>query len=167
MVDRTLTGYTGSMATQEQGGAEQAQDNQVNVTNAPITEEERAETRAEERNLNKPFPWLAGAAVIVLVVLAVVAALTAGAQYAIPFGVIALLAALFLIAHRTMGLMKTKRYESESRPAQDVAADDGSDPVPHLGFDQESSLGDNAQLSDEEQMSHADMNKSTGQRAES
>jgi flagellar biosynthesis/type III secretory pathway M-ring protein FliF/YscJ len=157
------------MATQEQGrgGAEEAHGGQVNVTNAPITEDERAETRAEESNLNQPFPWLAGAAVIALVVMAVVAALTAGAQYAIPFVVIAVLAAIFLAVHRTMGRMKTRRYDSESRPAQDVAAEDGSDPVPHLGFDQESSLGDNAQLSDEEQMSHADMNKSTGERADS
>ena len=155
------------MATQEQGrsGGGEPQSNQVNVTNAPITEQERAETRSQERDLQRPFPWLAGAAVIALVVLALVAALTAGAQYAIPFGVIAALAALFLGTHRALGLMKTRRYSSESRPAEDVAADDGDDPLPHMGFDEESSLGDNAQLSSEEQMSHADMNKSTGQRA--
>ena len=137
----------------------------MNVTSAPITEEERAETRAEQREVGKPFPWLAGAAVLALIALAVVAVVTAGAQYAIPFVIIAALGALFLATHRTLGMLKTRRYSADSRAAQDTSAADGDDPIPHLGFDQESSLGDSAQMSDEEQMSHADMNKSTGQRS--
>lgn len=156
------------MATTGQGPAraDESGDSQVNVTGAPITEEERAEHREQSGpDMGKPFPWLALAGAVALVVLAVVAAVAVGAQYAIPVGIIALLAAGFLGAHRLTGLMKTRRYESASGPAQDEAASDGDDPIPHLGFDQESSLGDTAQMSDEEQASHADMNKSTGERA--
>ena len=137
-------------------------DEQGSVTNAPISEDERAVTRERAEALRRPFPWLALAGALALAGLAVVAAFTAGAQYAIPFGVFAVLAALFVGVHRMLGQVKTQRYDEPGK-AQEQAAEDADDPVPHMGFDEESQLGQTAQLSDEEQASHADMERSTGQ----
>ena len=148
---------------QDSSATEQAGEQQVNITNAPITEDERQVTNEREAALRRPFPWLAMAGALALTVLAVVAGVKNGAQYAIPFAIFAVLAFGFVAVHRFMGRAQTRRYDEG--PAQEKAADDAEDPVPHFGFDEQSQLGQTAQLSDEEQAAHADMNKSTGQRS--
>jgi hypothetical protein len=130
---------------------------QVNVTNAPIDERERG-GGSEHASLRRPFPWAMGILAVALVALAVVAMVAVGAQYGIPFLVLALLFGIFFGTHRLLALRKTRSYGGE---AQDRSADDGDDPIPHFGFDEQSQLGQTAELSDAEQQSHADMNRST------
>ncbi len=136
----------------------------VNPTNAPISEDERQVTREREKALRRPFPWIAIGTLVVLAALAVVAALTAGAQFAIPVALVAVMGALFVGAHRMLAAAQTRHYDDQPGQAQDQAADDADDPVPTFGFDEQSQLGSTAELSDEESQSHADMDRSTGQR---
>jgi len=132
----------------------------VNVTSAPIREEERGELAASSAPADRPFPWLMGAALVAIVALAIVAAVTVGAQYAIPFALIAVIVAVFVGTNRGLSLLSTRRHgEGEDRDAQ---AADADDPVPSFGFDEESQLGQTSELSDEQQQSHADMERSPG-----
>ena len=137
---------------------------QVNPTNAPITEDERQVTRERDKALRRPFPWIAIGTLAVLAALAVVAALTMGSQYAIPVVLVAVIGALFVGGHRVLAAAQTRHYDDEPGREQDDAADDADDPVPTFGFDEQSQLGSTAELSDEESQSHADMDKSTGRR---
>jgi hypothetical protein len=143
---------------------DQSAGDQVNPTNAPISEDERAVTREREKALRRPFPWIAIGTLLVLAALAVVAALTAGSQYAIPVALVAVVGALFVGGHRMLAATQTRHYDEEPGREQDEAADDADDPVPTFGFDEQSQMGSTAQLSDEESQSHADMDRSTGQR---
>lgn len=138
-------------------------DSQINVTSAPITEDERAVTREREEALRRPFPWLAGGGIVVLVGLAVVAAVTMGPAYAIPVGLIAVVAAVFVGMQRGAAAAKTRSYEGSSGTAREQAPADADDPIPDLGYDEHSQLGSTAELSDEESQSHADMESSSGQ----
>lgn len=142
---------------------DQSAGDQVNPTNAPISEDERAVTREREQALRRPFPWIAIGTLVALAALALVAALTAGAQFAIPVALIAVVGAIFVGVHRALAAAQTRHYDQPGRE-QDDAADDADDPVPTFGFDEESQMGSTAQLSDEESQSHADMDRSTGQR---
>ncbi len=144
------------------GEVEQSRGHQANITTAPLTEDERQDDREREHDLGRPFPWLAVAAALVLLGLAIVAGLVVGWQYAIAVGVLALVILVFVGGHRALSLAETRRYDSPG-PAKDAAADDAGSPVPNVGFDEQSQLGSTAQLSDEEQAAHADMDRSTGQ----
>jgi hypothetical protein len=135
---------------------------QVSPTNAPISEEERQVDRERDRAARRPFPWALAGGFATLAVLGIVAGATAGWRYAIPFGVFAAVAAVFIATHHALGRAQTRRYATG--PADEAAPDDARDPVPHLGYDEQSQLGSTAQLSDEEQAAHADMERSPGQR---
>lgn len=140
----------------------EARDRQVSPTNAPVTEEEREVSREGEQVSRRPFPWAVGAGFVALVAVAVIAGATAGWAYAIPFAVLAGLAVIFVGTHRLLGLVRTERYRSG--PAEEAAPGDARDPLPHMGYDEHSQVGATAQLSDEEQAAHADMERSSGQR---
>jgi hypothetical protein len=75
---------------------------------------------------------------------------------------LAVVAAIFIATHRVLGHAQTRRYATG--PAEEAAPEDARDPVPHLGYDEQSQLGSTAQLSDEEQAAHANMERSPGQR---
>jgi hypothetical protein len=141
----------------------EARERQAGLTNAPITEEERAADRDRAGAERRPFPWAVGLGFAALAVLAVVVGATAGWAYAIPVLVLAAVAAVFIGAHRAMGLAQSRRHGGGG--AREAAADDAGDPVPHMGFDEQSQLGSTAQLSDEDQAaSHADMERASGER---
>jgi len=148
----------------ESARTDPSSEEQVNPTNAPITEDERAVTREREKALRRPFPWIAIGTLAVLAALAVVAAVTAGAQFAIPVALVAVIGVLFVGGHRILAATQTRHYDDQPGRAQDEAADDADDPVPTFGFDEKSQLGSTAELSDAESQSHADMDRSTGQR---
>jgi hypothetical protein len=141
----------------------EAADRQVHPTNAPITEEERAVTREREEALRRPFPWLMVGGMLALAGVAVVAGAMAGWRYLIPFALLALIIGVFVGTHRLLGAMQTRRYSRGAGPAEEKAPSDEDDPVPHLGFDEKSQLGDTAQTSSEEDQAHADPGRSTGQ----
>jgi hypothetical protein len=134
---------------------------QASPTNAPISEEERGADRDRAGGERRPFPWVA-LGFAVLAVLAVVAGATAGWAYAIPVLALAAITAVFIGSHRAMGAAQSRRHGGG--PAAEAAADDAGDPVPHIGFDEQSQLGATAQLSDEEQAAHADMERASGER---
>jgi hypothetical protein len=140
----------------------EARDRQTGLTNAPLTEEERAADRDRAGAERRPFPWALGLGFAGLAMLAVVAGATAGWAYAIPVLVLAAVMAVFLGSHRAMGIAQSRRHGGGH--ARESAADDARDPVPHMGFDEQSQLGSTAQLSDEEQAAHADMERASGER---
>ena len=142
--------------------AMEARDRQASPTNAPITEEERGRAGGREDSVRRPFPWAVGIGFAALAALAIVAGATAGWAYAIPFLVLAVVAAIFVGSHWALGIAQTRRHGRG--PAREAAPDDAGDPVPHMGFDEQSQLGATAQLSDEEQAAHADMERSSGER---
>jgi len=139
-----------------------ARERQASPTNAPITEDERRDTRDRQSAERRPFPWAVGVGFTALAALAVVAGATAGWAYAIPFAVLAAVAATFVGSHWALGIAQTRRHGQG--PAREAAPDDARDPVPHMGYDEQSQLGATAQLSDEEQAAHADMERSSGER---
>ena len=94
---------------------DQSAGEQVNPTNAPISEDERAVTREREQALRRPFPWVAIGTLVVLAALAVVAALTAGAQFAIPVALVAVVGAIFVGVHRALAGAQTRHYDT-ARP---------------------------------------------------
>jgi hypothetical protein len=141
--------------------AEEARAGRASPTNPPIREDDRVVTREREAALLRPFPWVALGGVIVLVAVAAVAVLSAGGRYAIPFAVLTLILAVFVGTHRVLGWMQTRRHETGR--AEEKAAADSGDPIPHLGFDEQSQLGATAQSSAEEDQAHTDMERSTGQ----
>ena len=140
----------------------EARDRQASPTSAPITEEERAADRDRAGAERRPFPWATAIGFAALAVLAVVVGATAGWAYAIPVLVLAAVAAVFVGSHRAMGIAQSRRHGPG--PEREAAADDARDPVPHMGFDEQSQLGATAQLSDEEQAAHADMERASGER---
>ena len=134
----------------------------VHVTNEPITEAERGRHASPTAMpADRPGPWLMLAGVVAIAALAIVAALTVGAQYAIPFVVLAFLISLFVGGNRALSARRTRAYP-EGR-AKDTEATDHEDAIPSFGMDEDSQLGQTSELSDEQQQSHADMEKSTGQ----
>jgi hypothetical protein len=140
----------------------EARDRQASPTNAPISEEERQDTRDRVGARRRPFPWAVGIGFAALAALGVVAGATAGWAYAIPVLVLAAVAAVFIGAHWALGVAQNRRY-GRGR-AREAAPDDARDPVPHMGYDEQSQVGATAQLSDEEQAAHADMERSSGER---
>lgn len=82
--------------------------------------------------------WAVGIAIVMVLAVAVVAVIAVGAQYAIPFVVLAALGLVFFGVHLSIGRSKTARYGAR---AQDATADRGDDPVPHIGFDDSTALG--------------------------
>jgi hypothetical protein len=149
-------------AAPNRGETMAAHDRQASPTNAPITEEERRDTREGAGAQRRPFPWAVGIGFAVLAALAVVAGATAGWAYAIPVLVLAAVVAVFVGSHWALGVAQTRRYGRG--PAREAAPDDARDPVPHMGYDEQSQLGATAQLSDEEQAAHADMDRASGER---
>jgi hypothetical protein len=149
-------------AASNRGETMAARARQASPTNAPITEEERGDTRERVGVRHRPFPWAVGIGFVVLAALAVIAGATAGWAYAIPVLVLAAVVAVFVGSHWALGVAQTHRYGRG--PAREAAPDDARDPVPHMGYDEQSQLGATAQLSDEEQAAHADMERASGER---
>jgi hypothetical protein len=123
-----------------------------------ITGPPRDESELRAGSLNVSAPRRPGSAailagIVALVVLAIIAAVAAGAAYAIPFAVIAVLLLIFALASR--GLAR-----HSSGPGEGHSGDDSEDPVPHVGFDQDSSLGANPDQTTED--AHDDPGRSTG-----
>lgn len=92
----------------------------------------------------------------VAVGLAILAWVTLGAQYMIPIALITAILLGFWAFHWSLGRAKTRQY---GEGAEDAAAADGDDPIPHLGFDSQSDLGDTQEQTEQYQPS-----KSTGSR---
>jgi hypothetical protein len=111
---------------------------------------------APSRQTSLGGAWPVALAGVLLAAVAVGAGVAAGAQYAIPVAVLGALGLIFYATHRTLGLRATRRG-----PAGEMRSeDDGDEPVPHLGFDERTELGDTEQQPD---VQHAEP-RSTGAR---
>jgi Flp pilus assembly protein TadB len=88
------------------------------ITHEPVIEEERPSPLPDARSLKRPFPWALGATFLAIAAVAVVAGLSVGWQYAIPFAVLAGLILFFVGFHRAQRLTS-------------------SESVPRLDFDQQ------------------------------
>lgn len=76
------------------------------------------------------------------IALAVVAGVAAGGGFAIAVLIFVAALLVFFGVHRALALSKTRRYGDR---AADASAEDADDPIPHVGFDEETALGDSAQ----------------------
>jgi hypothetical protein len=132
------------------------------ITHEPVIEQDRESPVPDSDTLRRPFPWAVIATVLVVLGVAIVAGASVGWQYAIPFAVLGALIGVFLGVHRAQGRMATVDYP-EGR-AEDAAAADAENPVPHLGFDEETQLGASSEQSDAERAAHADVERSPGRR---
>jgi hypothetical protein len=113
----------------------------------------RSERMATER---APLPeiadavrpaWVPITGLVLLTIVAIAAGIAAGARYAIPVGILAALGWLFYASHR---------FLAGRRPSR---GDDSDSAIPHMGFDDDTPLGDTQQHPD----SHAQP-RSTGAR---
>jgi hypothetical protein len=100
----------------------------------------RSERMATER---APLPraaetvrpaWVPLTGLALLTIVAVGAGIATGAQYAIPVAVLAALGWLFYATHRVLALRQGPDADRDSE-----------NPVPHMGFDDRSPLGDTEQ----------------------
>lgn len=120
------------------------------ITHEPVVEEERASPLpGGEGGLRRPFPWAVMGVVLAFAVAAVLAGIAAGAEYVIPFVVIAAIVVGFLVSHRALSRNRTG---------------DSNDPIPSVDFDSQTPLGASDEQSDAERQAHADPEPSTGQR---
>ena len=78
--------------------------------------------------------WVPLTGLVLLTIVAVGAGIAAGAQYAIPVAILAALGWLFYATHRFLAGAR-----------RNSGADDSENPVPHMGFDDTSPLGDTEQ----------------------
>lgn len=118
----------------------------------------------EHSNASHPgSPWtfriLLAFGLLIGIVVAVIAGATSGWGYAIAVAILLVIAFGFVGAHRLVGLYKTRLYGDRMR---EIVAGQGDDPIPHLGFDDATALGDTAQQADLD--THSDMERSTGAR---
>lgn len=134
--------------TEESQGPPPTSERLANATESPRERTRAAEARTgEPGGLGAIFPPAILAIIAAFVVIAVVAGVAAGAQYAIPVVVLLAIVLAFLGFHRAVGAAKTEQHGDR---AADAAASDSEDPVPHMGFDDQSSLGDSDEQPDEQ-----------------
>jgi hypothetical protein len=141
-----------------QGSAEQT----IPPTSPPIREEERGRLGPEsdrvDTDASSPTPRrfliLTGAAAATVVALGLFAGATAGWRYFLPFLIVFALLLGFVGVHRWLGRRKSTKYGGR---VVDGMAEDASDPVPHVGFDDGSELGEGSQYADEDADHHHDM----------
>jgi hypothetical protein len=141
-----------------QGAAEQT----IPPTSPPIREEERGRlaSKSDRPHGDAPSPTprrflvLTGAAAATVVALGLFAGATAGWAYVLPFLIVLALLLGFVGVHRWLGLRKSTKYGDH---VVDGVAEDASDPVPHVGFDEGSELGEGPQYADEDAHHHGDM----------
>lgn len=134
--------------TEESQGPPTTSERLGNATELP---HERSRAAAERTGgptgPGRAFPPAIVAMIAAFVVIAVVAGVAAGAQYAIPVVVLLAIVLAFLGFHRAVGSAKTERHGDATG---DAAASDAEDPVPHMGFDDQSSLGDSSEQPDQQ-----------------
>jgi hypothetical protein len=78
--------------------------------------------------------------------IAIAAWIALGPLFIIPVVLVTITLLAFSGIHRTLGFVKTR---GKDEGAHDRFVEDGSDPVPHLGFDEQTALGDTGERSDE------------------
>jgi hypothetical protein len=100
------------------------------------------------------FGLLAGA--LLLTIVAVAAGILLGGSYVIPVLVLAALGWLFYAVQRMLALRATRRTEDGGLTAEE----DDSSPIPNVGFDDRTAVGDTEQQPD---VAHSDP-RSTGAR---
>jgi hypothetical protein len=132
-----------------------------------VTDHERDTTPLSERlgTERRPLPtaaeavrpgWPVLAGALLLTVVAVAAGILAGGAYVIAVLVLAALGWAFYATHRLLARAGTRR-SAEGGRTQDEDADE---PIPHIGFDDHTAVGDTDQHPD---MPHSE-SRSTGAR---
>lgn len=144
--------------SQQRAGASDAAEHDNHEGDASgVAQPER--TNDDRPQGHRLFWALLAVGVLLGLAVVVVAGAAAGWGYAIAVAIVIVIALLFVAAHSLIGRYKTRRYGEHMR---DVVAERGDDPIPHMGFDDETALGDTAQQSDLD--SHSEIGHSTGAR---
>jgi hypothetical protein len=141
-----------------EGAAEQT----IPPTSSPIREEERGRLGPESGHVDTDAPSptprrflvLTSVAAATVVALGLFAGATAGWRYLLPFLIVLALLLGFVGVLRWLGRRKSTKYGGR---VVDGVAEDASDPVPHVGFDEGSELGQGPQYADEDSDHHHDM----------
>lgn len=137
------------------------------ITHAPIREDERGEgaddrgSRVDPRSV-ETYLWPGLAAVVVA--LAVVAGVTAGWAYAIPFAVVAGLAILFFGTHGALARRRQRHYGGVE-PARRAVQENADDEVPSVDFKERAEEPDREpEGADSPHEPHADMERGPARR---
>ncbi|HEV7462201.1 MAG TPA: hypothetical protein VGN78_16835 [Solirubrobacteraceae bacterium] len=149
-----------------QAGQEAAEQT-ISPTSPPIREEERGrlDPESDRRDTDAPSPTprrflvLTGISAAIVIALGLFAGATGGWGYFLPFLIILALLLSFVGFHRWLGVRKSTKYGGQ---VVDGVAEDASDPVPHVGFDEGSELGEGPQYADEDAHHHGDMKGPAG-----
>jgi hypothetical protein len=132
------------------------------ITHEPVIEEERESPLPDPAVATRPVPRAVTLVALASLATAVIAGASAGWEYTIPFALLAALLLGFAMTHWALGRRATA--ERPAGGAEDAAARDADNPLPHFGFDDETALGASAEQAGAEGQAHADMERGPGRR---